>query len=344
MGIGKFITGTLAVLLLGAGVCLGQVSLGFTNLSGFPTVVTQGSQYNVNGWIINSGTASFTGIVSIELKPDSGTVITVDNNFNVSSPLLPGDSIFWSRTNYTFPSGHFRNSNNGVMIWPTASVGGDPVDSDTLGMIIYYSDGSAFRLSQAGFGVYSGGITLDQNYDLHTLAINLSDQKNTQDVCLYAQVEGRVPMCIMQKSGEYELNEEVDFDLIDLNIVDKFSLSATEKALVDQVAFYAMEVGDTDEALNKIIVPVQGFVGISPLQASSVLRAYPNPFDHQLTVQVPDDWKADAQIKLRDLSGRLVYQQAFASTTIELGTMAAGSYLLEIESHYGTYRQQVICR
>ncbi len=346
MGRRIWIIGIFTLVMLGNGWCQGQALLGFTNTDGFPQVVAQGNQYDVSGWIINRGTVAFSGVLGIYLKPDSNTTLTIDNNFNVSNALLPGDSVLWTRSNYNFPPGHFRLGNNDVLIWPTSPVIGLDVDYDTISSVIYYTESAAFRLANADFAAYPNGMELFGRYDISARATNLSQLANDHDVCLYAKIPGKAPLCLDQETGQYGYNDVALFDAPQFKIWDRFGLTAADTigGVIDQITFYALETDTSLNPLNEVVLPLNRIVGLRDEMHTPGVGVYPNPFTSVLHIDIPADWKADAMVQLHDIAGRMVMHQRLQANSLDLSNLPAGSYLLEIQSRKGSHRQQVICR
>jgi Secretion system C-terminal sorting domain len=339
-----YITGVTVLLFLCTLGGHAQSILGFTNTAGFPTVVNPQAHYDLEGWIVNRGVAAFSGQLRVELLADSCTLLQIDN-FNIAGLLQPGDSLYWSRNNYQFPPGHFRSNNNDVLIWPTAPSGGD-VYSDSIGIVIYYTEGSAFRLSGTEFGFLAAGMDITRHFDLAGKAENLSARSNAGPVCLYAQIPGREARCIAQASDIFALNDVAVLDLHHFSVWQEFGLHSTDTVggLIDRVEFFALETGLTVSPLNRISIPtIAGLVGNAAPSDAHGIAVYPNPFAQTLTVEVPQAWRADAQVQLIDLSGRTVLSQPLQSTQLSVAQLPSGSYILQVSSSKGVYHKQVIC-
>jgi hypothetical protein len=322
----------------------GQATIGFTSVAGFPNVVAQGTQYNLSGWLINRGPQSFSGSMDIELLSDNGNSLTLDNAFSVPGVMQPGDSVYWSRNNYNFPPGHFRQGNNDVLIWPTLPSGGDFI-GDSIGLQVYFTTGSAFRMIASGFEPFDDGVCLDCDYDLHLKAENVSSQTNTSDLCLYVQLSDGSTRCVMQNAGSFAMNEVAQFHLDDFNVMDEFGLAVEDLARIDWIEFYSKESGLMMEPLNRIVVPVESAtVGHATPTTDPGIAVYPNPFTQTLKIVVPTSWRADAQVRLLDFAGRTAYAGSYAASAIELPMLAAGAYILEVRSSKGIMHQQVLKR
>ncbi len=335
---------TVALVFLGSGASFGQARLSFTNAQGFPQVVSQASHHDLDGWIINRGNASFSGQLRINLHADTSATITLDNNFPVSN-LAPGDSIAWSRTNFTFPPGHFREGNNDIIIWPTAPAGG--IDVDSVYTTFYFTDGAAFRMFSADFGQFSQGFDLFETYEIDVRAVNVSAVANRREVCLYMQIPDHAPQCLDPHQEAIASNEVATFEKQHLIIWDYLELTGidTMGVPIDRIKFYCLEAGETTEPVNTITLPLSNHVvsAAAPVDAGSV-KIFPNPVSETLHVSVPQDWMADAVVTIHDLAGRLLLQSPLHSDRVDVSTLPAGSYLLEVRSRKGTHRQQLICR
>jgi hypothetical protein len=331
---------------MGFGVAKAQAVLGFTNAQGFPAIVNPGQAVQLSGWIRNSGTASFSGLLDIEFLPDSGVAFPLDNNFPVSN-LQPGDSVLWSLSNYNFPPGILRQNNNDVLIWPTRPNGNPDVDVDTLSFAIYYTEGSAFKLQRGDFHAMNNGVTFQSTYQIVAEAINFSKVANIKDVCLFVSIPTKNPICIDTETSSIAYRSSALFQFHDFRIIEEFGLTPSDTLIqaIDVIEFYAMELEVTSEPFNIIRIPIlSNAVAVSPVQPTVDIQIYPNPLQDVVHIDLPDAWVADAQVHLLDLAGRLVGSYVLENGQIQLEELPAGSYLLEIVSRKGTYRQQVIRR
>ena len=65
------------------------------------------------------------------------------------------------------------------------------------------------------------------------------------------------------------------------------------------------------------------------------VEVYPNPFQSQITLSLPDEWDENITVMLYDLSGRLVYQMESASTEgneldLQVANLKNGTYMLQV--------------
>jgi hypothetical protein len=200
------------VLSLSVTVSQAQPSLGLSNLAGFPDVITQGTQYNVTGWIVNTGNASFVGNLDIEMLVNGTDLLHVSNNFHVANPLQPGDSVLWTENNYTFPPGQFRLGNNDVIIWSTAP-SSSSTESDSLGKPIYFTNSAAFRLQNSGFEVFGEYADLDDEYTFLVDVTNEGNKKANDGIDLFVKMNWFAPVLLRHYDVEVDINETVDSTL-----------------------------------------------------------------------------------------------------------------------------------
>jgi hypothetical protein len=81
-----------------------------------------------------------------------------------------------------------------------------------------------------------------------------------------------------------------------------------------------------------LAIQVEIPTGISDLSATNAIRMYPNPAHDKISFYVPSE---DMEFRCMDLSGRTVLHRASLSVgfhEIQLGTMEAGSYLIELKN------------
>lgn len=81
---------------------------------------------------------------------------------------------------------------------------------------------------------------------------------------------------------------------------------------------------------------------------SSEVEIYPNPFNSQLTISLPDEWNENITILLYDLAGRLVYQMESVTLqdnqlNLPFAELKNGTYMLKVISN-GEYYDKVILK
>ncbi len=330
----------LFVLALFVGIVpsvFGQAAFGFTNLDGFPDVISQGVQYNLSGWIVNQGQVALTGNIRIKMSVDNGNPISVDNSFNIGGSLAPGDSTFWTKNNYTFSPGHFRLGHNDVLIWPTMpSQGGAEIDYLEKPMI--FTEVSAFKLLGEGFPAFENGVDVEREYSFDAVAENLSSNKNDHTLALYLKISGEDPLIISTNSEEFEQGERATFHVDDLELDEIFDLE--DGSLPTSVQFYVLEEM-TEDPVNRLYYNVKGAVAVAPSVDASMITVYPNPTDGDLNISMPASWEADASMSIYSMTGKLVHYGEKASLGYSNMNLPAGSYLLVIRSKKGHYQQIV---
>jgi hypothetical protein len=327
------------VWVLAAVPSFAQPSLGFTNLNGFPTVVSPGTQYNLSGWLVNNGTSAFTGTVDVEMELNQQNLLPISNNFSVTS-LQPGDSVYWTKNNHTFPPGQFRLGNNDVLIWPTAP----SIHSDTLGMPMYYFEGAAFRLNNTAFTALGAGIDLDTDYTFSCDATNEGLTPNYDNVQLFAKIAGHNPELIAETMGSFYPGEDVEFAVVAFNVERLFGLdqNPASGARVAAVDFYALEKGVSFEPMNSVAVDIVEMVGIANPGPSATM-VYPNPCTDVLKLTLPADWSTGT-VTIMDMTGRTLMQQSLLGRQVNVEALASGIYALEVKTELGTLRQSFIRR
>ena len=333
----------LIILLLPFAVCQAQPSLGLSNLSGFPDVVTQGTNYNVSGWIVNSGNAAFAGILDVEMLVNGTDLLHVTNNFNVQTPLQPGDSVYWMESNYTFPPGQFRLGNNDVIIWPTAP-SNSSAESDSLGKPVYFANSAAFRLHNSGFEVFGEYAGLEDKYTFLATVTNEGNKKAIDGVDLFVKMNWFAPVLLRHYDVEVDLNETLEFVIEDFNVLEAFrigygDLTRSEPLVLD---FFALEHAQLLDPINERSVPVSKVTGIQAVPSDELI-VYPNPSDGDLKIELPNGVQA-IQLDIFDMQGRLVHSQA-TSDVIESALLPAGTYVLEVKvAGAGSLRQLIVRR
>lgn len=97
------------------------------------------------------------------------------------------------------------------------------------------------------------------------------------------------------------------------------------------------------------IVPKPSETSVQPTGVDAALTLYPNPADQVLYVRTSAEFAARGlSIMVRDLSGRLLLQQQYAGTkgkdswSIEVGSLPAGIYQLQLQSPEGVVSRKVV--
>lgn len=87
-----------------------------------------------------------------------------------------------------------------------------------------------------------------------------------------------------------------------------------------------------------------GTSGVKSAQTTLECKVYPTAFDNQLVIE-PADAAAQGQIRISDLSGRVLLQARLnGKTVLHTGELARGAYLLEIQTTDGKLRTQKIVK
>ncbi len=74
-----------------------------------------------------------------------------------------------------------------------------------------------------------------------------------------------------------------------------------------------------------------------PAPSNNDLLCYPNPVSSALTIQAPNSDLNTTRTSLYDMTGRLVYQEAYNST-MDVSSLDTGSYIVVVETEKGRFR------
>lgn len=324
-----------ALLVLTTGL-FAQVSYGFHGFSGIPTIVAQGTQYDLQAWLVNTGQVPISGSFSIKMSVNGGNSLDVDNNFLVSTALQPGDSVLWQKNNYTLPFGHFRTGNNDVLIWPTLpSIPGS--QGEAAQVSTFFAESSVFRLKGKGFEEFMEGLRMDESYSFDVHAVNVFESANVGPLYLYAKVEGYPKVRLASVANPIQTGEFAYFSVTDFSLKSLFGFNPEHG--MERVEFFVLEEGYT-VPYNKFSFDVHQDVAADEFANPEGVRVYPIPAREVLFVDVPRSWMADAQVSLFDLTGKLLLEtREFAQ--IDLSSYPSGSYLVKISSAKGNHRQMI---
>ncbi len=87
-------------------------------------------------------------------------------------------------------------------------------------------------------------------------------------------------------------------------------------------------------------------VGLEELDAASI-NVYPNPNNGSFTVSMDEVFTTDVTVTVRDLSGRIIYQEIVANQTelsIQLTDVTNGVYLLELSNEQARVASRIVVR
>lgn len=73
---------------------------------------------------------------------------------------------------------------------------------------------------------------------------------------------------------------------------------------------------------------------------ASVFSIYPNPTSNFLTIKLSNSMSEIKEVQVFDLNGRIVLSPAVSNNSISVKNLAAGTYLLLIETADGKRRQR----
>lgn len=113
--------------------------------------------------------------------------------------------------------------------------------------------------------------------------------------------------------------------------------------------WYDLKVISTDENGSKqeqIISPafkVNGNLAVENSSKSN-LMVYPNPFDKEIHIKIPEEIEGNYRVKIMDFTGRIIYQknQNEKSFIFNGSTLSKGLYILSIENEGNTIVKKII--
>lgn len=321
------------ILTLTATQVIAQPILGFTNADGFPNVVSNSGHYTLSGWIANRGNQPFTGVIEVRIRANNGTVTQVSTSNLASNPLLPGDSTFWSHSNFNFPNGQFRLGNNDVLIWPTSATGSGTVDSDTLHHPIFVSNSAVFRLHDQGFSQMTMAQSPFGSYSFTAIATNLGEVANSNWIDLFVEIDGHSAIPIAEANGLYFTGDQAEFQVFDLDLMRIYHITEQQASALHNVKFFVMERETQMEPYNLVVVNFYEPMGL-PAASVDELSVYPNPTNGLLKLQLPDGFEVTS-IAITDFTGKSLLQSSEAIEALDVSGLAPGAYIVHANGTTG---------
>lgn len=102
---------------------------------------------------------------------------------------------------------------------------------------------------------------------------------------------------------------------------------------VSEIGDYSVAITNPDGCVANIDVTVDFATSIEDLDGPNLSRAYPNPADHHMTIELINITE-DLQLEVRDLAGRLVMTQEVergtAQVEVKTNTLSEGTYLYQL--------------
>lgn len=340
----------LATILLTSAALMGlsQARIGFTNLDGFPSLVMPAQSYNLSGWLHNSGNDTLSGNLSIRFKtpltPNNGH--SIENSFALSNPLPPGDSIFWSKSGYTFPNGLLAPGHNDVLIWPTRTTPGDSIEVDTLEKVIYYADASAFAVLPQGLESWTQqGLNLEATYDLDLRILNVGNNHNDQAVEVSLFIDNLPPVVLALSPDKVSASDTLTVSVQGLSVITyiKAAMGNVPNGHTAQVKISAKEVNGLPpyKTQDFVSLPYVSPVATEEELASATVGAYPNPSTGWVALSLPP---AVRELNLFDATGRQLATLSPTASRIDLGSYPQGIYLLQAKTAQGKVLNQRIIK
>jgi len=154
-------------------------------------------------------------------------------------------------------------------------------------------------------------------------------------------------------SGEYQLKiTAAEFETAHTGVIlfDKFmnkKLAVSAKSRIDYSFTIDSALAESQGKrfsllLSKVSLPQQ------VNDTGPELLAYPNPFQHHLFINVKNHHTSSAEVRIKDLTGRLVWQKAFkevqmnAQLELECQNLYPGLYLLEWNDHINPKKSRTL--
>jgi hypothetical protein len=322
-----------AALLMSLGL-FSQSRIGFTNLNGFPSTISSSGSYNLSGFILNTGTDTLFNGMNIKMSVNNGPTLSIQNNVPLSTPLAPGDSVYWSKGGHNFPGGQFAPGNNDVLIWPTRMSG--PASSvlvDTLLKNMFFTRGAAFALTGTLGGV-DQAIPLRTPVTLNVYAQNVGGKQNKEQVRVYMAFNGGTPVILADDYTNYAADENFSIDVPNFSLhgyLEMMGVSIFE-AMFGQLTFWVAEK-DGMPPVTTIAYPVAAFNTSYFGKMGARSGVYPNPANQNLNIAYDGENSENvSHVRLFNINGQLLREFQNAVGSISLEGLASGRYFLEIHS------------
>ena len=155
-------------------------------------------------------------------------------------------------------------------------------------------------------------------------------------------------------SGQYYLKivaAEFEADSTGVILFDKFmnkklSISAESTINYPFTIDSALKESQGDKRFSLLLSKVS--LPVAVVDTGPELLAYPNPFQHHLFINVKDFHTPSAEVKIKDLTGKLVWQKSFedvqmnAQLELECQNLFPGLYLLEWSDHINPKKSRTL--
>jgi hypothetical protein len=111
---------------------------------------------------------------------------------------------------------------------------------------------------------------------------------------------------------------------------------------------YTVEVFNSFGCSTTSTITTVNDVGIEELGALSLVNVYPNPASENVTIELNISKAMDVQIRLMNITGQVIWSEneaqlsGVSSKTIDLKTIAAGMYQLQISTNEGVLNKKII--
>ncbi|MGB0929816.1 MAG: T9SS type A sorting domain-containing protein [Chitinophagales bacterium] len=133
-----------------------------------------------------------------------------------------------------------------------------------------------------------------------------------------------------------EMGESTVLDATNEGATYVWSTGATTPTIeVSEIGDYSVAITGADGCVANIDVTVDFVTSIEDLNQPTLSRAYPNPANQQMTIELVNITE-DLQLEVRDLAGRLVMTQEVKSGTAQIevktNTLSEGTYLYQLSN------------
>ena len=243
-------------------------------------------------------------------------------------PILYNGSKFTVSTGAADNVQSFQWYKDNVLIATTQSSQYQPTTNGT-----YYCKVSHNTLTIASNNNYKNLVLQSEDYILATVPVEL--------LSFTAKNEGAINYIIWQtateiNSSDYDIERSTDGKIFqkigetkaqgkaaDYEYIDRYPLSTT--------TYYRLKVNDLDGKSS-----YSNIVSLSSNQKRLMAKAYPNPCDENLTIEITTHKNSDVMIELIDIFGRLIYQSKVIGTEgvinmpISTKHLPNGSYFLKV--------------
>ena len=298
----------------------------------------------------------------------NNTLSLFNENISFNFPIQTNDMLNYEMKTVLITDTYDSISNNNI------------IQTKKFGTTYAYDDGTA----ENGYGLYGDGtifsyvaqqyVTYKQDEITGIKAYFNKTFKSEQPFYFYAVVWDNLhgkPYNKIYEQGGFEIDHDNlnNFQLFEfedpITVSDTFYIGwmKTTEALMNigldmnftqqNKKFYSINNGIWSESLVDGVImmqPIFGDVNLADItvvvdDADLAVNLYPNPVSDILNIQINQPNSDYEQVFIYDLSGREIYSETFDGiTTIDLSSIAAGFYLIKINSGKKTFSDKIIIK